>query len=51
MKAAFLCKTMLVLICAKILHRSFIPKIYKNFKSVFFQPPSANENFQTCMQD
>ena len=35
LKAAFLRKTMLVVIYAKILHYSFIPTIYENFKSVF----------------
>ena len=29
-------KTMLVAIYAKILHHSFIPTTYENFKSVFF---------------
>ena len=35
LKAAFFWKTMLVVIYAEILRRSFIATIYKNFKSVF----------------
>ena len=33
---AFFWKTMLVVIYAKTLHRSFIPTIYKDFKLVYF---------------
>ena len=36
MEAAFFWETMLVVIYAKILHHSFIPTIYENFKSVSF---------------
>ena len=37
---------MLVVIYAKILHHSFIPTIYENFKSNVFLS-SANENLRT----
>ena len=46
---AFFCKTMLLEIYAKMLHHSFIPTIYRNFKSLFYLP-SVNENLETCIQ-
>ena len=48
MKAAFFWKNVLNVSYAKILHHIFIPKIYENFKSVFFLS-RTNGNFETCV--
>ena len=50
MKAAFLWKTMLVVIYAKILDHSFISTIYENYKPVSFYLSGVNENLETCVQ-
>ena len=48
LKAAFFWKSMLLAIYAKILHYSFVPTIYENFKSFYLS--STQENFETCIQ-
>ena len=41
---------MLVVIYVKLLNYSFIPTIYKNFKSVFFTYLVKMKNLETCIQ-